>query len=674
MDENKLLNEIKKSAQHITVPQNLHPDNIKNMLIRTRNRGGKLNNCNADKKENILIPTPVQSRKKLHRKWIPAAALIALAAIGFLGGYSYFFSDSEERTASSSDYRADAIENEASGSDTGNAPAEQQEDSIFGVDSYELVYDTLAGIEEENFYRFSASTAGMEEDAVSETATVSGLSGSSDSSYTGFSETNIQEAGVDEADIIKTDGDYIYILKGQTSIQIISAKGVESECIASIQPDNASDSLCEFYVDGDLLSIISNSLETTMRSEDGDDYYYEPVTEGFTKLSTYDISDRKNPVLKDSVKQSGYYTSSRKVGHIIYLFTQYYPDTAYKESYERYIPTVNDDLISAADICIPEHADSRDYLVISAVDTENPGQIIEKKAILSAGSKYYVSQNNIYVYQTDWSGLETQTTFMKFCYKDGKISYRNICSQRGYVKDRFSMNEYQGYLRVVMTSDENVNALYVLNRNMETVGAIQDIAQGETIQSARFLGSIGYFVTYKNMDPLFSVDLSDPENPKLLGSLKITGFSSYLHFYGDHLLLGIGQETDPDTGEYYGIKLSMFDISDPANVTEVSKYVLEDSYDCPPCYNSKALLIDTEKNIFGFALDEKYMIFSYDEKEGFVNQFTYTGADPDMDAYYNTNYNRSCFADHILYLSYGNTLHVYDMEDGYRELTSVSLN
>ena len=103
----------------------------------------------------------------------------------------------------------------------------------------------------------------------------------------------------------------------------------------------------------------------------------------------------------------------------------------------------------------------------------------------------------------------------------------------------------------------------------------------------------GYFVTYKNVDPLFSVDLSDPENPRILGELKVTGFSSYLHFYGEDRLLGIGSETDPDTGASKGIKLSMFDISDPANVTEIAKYVIEDTYSftafttTKPCWQTR---------------------------------------------------------------------------------------
>ena len=152
---------------------------------------------------------------------------------------------------------------------------------------------------------------------------------------------------------------------------------------------------------------------------------------------------------------------------------------------------------------------------------------------------------------------------------------------------------------------------------MQVCGNIGDLAEGEDIRSARFLGDIGYFVTFRNTDPLFSVDLSDPSDPKILGELKITGFSSYLHFYGENKLLGVGNEVDPETGAYTGIKLAMFDVSDPSNVKQLHKFVIKDTYDCPLFYNYKAAMIDTEKNVFGFMCDSSYMVFCYDEEKGF---------------------------------------------------------
>ena len=155
------------------------------------------------------------------------------------------------------------------------------------------------------------------------------------------------------------------------------------------------------------------------------------------------------------------------------------------------------------------------------------------------------------------------------------------------------------------SSGQEKNNLYILEEDLSLAGCIEGMAPGESIYSARFMGDTGYFVTYRNTDPLFSVDLSDPYQPRVIGELKVTGFSEYLHFWGDDQLLGIGYETDPETGRTQGLKLSMFDISDPANMKEVNKYVLEDFSYSPapvsytPLFRSLTFsLIDTVSSVF----------------------------------------------------------------------------
>ena len=216
--------------------------------------------------------------------------------------------------------------------------------------------------------------------------------------------------------------------------------------------------------------------------------------------------------------------------------------------------------------------------------------------------------------------------------------------------------------------------LTVLDDAMQVCGNIGDLAEGEDIRSARFLGDIGYFVTFRNTDPLFSVDLSDPSDPKILGELKITGFSSYLHFYGENKLLGVGNEVDPETGAYTGIKLAMFDVSDPSNVKQLHKFVIKDTYDCPLFYNYKAAMIDTEKNVFGFMCDSSYMVFCYDEEKGFENVFTENLGD----SYYGYSYNglqevRGCFIGDNFYLVGGGQIRIYDMANDYKEVGRLEL-
>lgn len=719
MDENKLLNLIRQSAESVDIPEELTPEQIKQKLSAISNdvpentaseeeseiESGKetieeiSENSTDDSADDFPENPNIISARRIYKKWIAAAAVIAVAVISGLAGYSLRSGSGNEASLMAQNETADeAAESEVSSETVQIARA----DEVFGIDSYETVYDKLKSLEEpeedsvaDGFGGFgfgfgrgknagaTADTA-AEESILAESDADSVSSGPWDESASGYAEyetgeseaadystTNIQEEGVDEADIIKTDGNYIYVLRGN-NIRVLSAKGADTDNVSSIHLQDYSDSIIEFYVDGDCLSVIYAANEVTMVTED--DYYYEPVTDAYTMIDTYDISAPESPVLKGTLKQNGYYNSSRKAGDIIYLFTQYYPDITNKRTPERYIPNINDRMMSTEDICIPEHVRSEDYLVISSIDIRHPDKTVDEKAILSAGSDYYVSRENIYVYQLDWSGFEERTAFMKFHFNNGRIKFKNMAAMKGYINDRFSLNEYKGYLRVVMTTYEPENALYILDENMKVIGTIQNIAQGETIQSARFMGDTGYFVTYRNMDPLFSVDLSDPEHPKLIGSLKVTGFSSYLHFYGDNLLLGIGEETNPDSGMYQGIKMSMFDISDPANVIEADKYVIEEWWTyCPILNDSRALMIDTDRNLFGFAVQNRYLLFSYDTSEGFICQFEYEVPNSQFDPDYNVYETRSCYVGDNLYLAAGDTMHVFDMANGYQELASVEM-
>lgn len=441
----------------------------------------------------------------------------------------------------------------------------------------------------------------------------------------GYSTTNVQELGVDEADIVKTDGNYIYILRQNGSVTIVRADPESMETVASISSaDTAITSVQEMYLDGDTLSIVANRYGTTLRQED-DTYYTSDINQ--TALYTYDISDRSAPVLTGTVVQDGSYRTSRKVDNYIYLFTSYYPDirATYEESI--IVPLVNNSRLDASDFYLPEHPGSPAYLVISSMDISRPGKILDKKALVSGVSNFYVSTENIYIANEDYSGDTTITKLTKFSYKDGIITGIAAGAVKGYLNNSFSMNEYDGYLRVVSTyyndNWEERNALYILDKSLKLTGSIENLAEGETIRSARFFGDTGYFVTFRQTDPLFSVDLSDPSRPRILGELKVSGFSSYLHFYGENLLLGMGYEADETTGEIYGVKLSMFDITDPSDVKELHRVVVPDVTWCPSLDNYKSILIDPEKNLFGFFCGERYLVFSYDEKAGFVSQLVY---------------------------------------------------
>ena len=192
------------------------------------------------------------------------------------------------------------------------------------------------------------------------------------------------------------------------------------------------------------------------------------------------------------------------------------------------------------------------------------------------------------------------------------------------------------------------------------------------IYSARFMGDIGYFVTYRNVDPLFAVDLSDPENPQIIGQLKVTGFSDYLHFYGEDRLLGIGWETNPETGEQTGLKLSMFDISDPENITEIHMLVIEGVDYCPAMNQYKAFLVDPEKNVIGFSTElyddygnttADYMVFSYNSQEGFAQKMK-VGL-PIEEIGYSTWQVRGLYIGDVLYVVTVSEIRAFDMKNGF---------
>ena len=285
--------------------------------------------------------------------------------------------------------------------------------------------------------------------------------------------------------------------------------------------------------------------------------------------------------------------------------------------------------------------------MVTSFSLKDPTKQTDHLAFFGDGSQCYVSENNIYVYDTIYDAKVspvTQTEIRKVSYKNGELDGTGDVVIDGVINDSFSIDEYEGYLRVVTTIRENddtsggvnpllridgasdvssqpadsTNALYVLNKDLKEVGRLENLAEGEQVYSARFMQESCYFVTYKQVDPLFSVDLSDPKKPKVLGELKIPGFSDYLHPYGDGLLLGIGMDVEEDGATVNGVKLSMFDISDPKDVKEVHKTVLEECYSTDVSYNYRAAFVDVEKNLIGFPgyqEQQEYYIYSYDKKK-----------------------------------------------------------
>ena len=534
---------------------------------------------------------------------------------------------------------------------------------------------------------------GMYESASSSDAASAESSNVSDTGA--YSDTNLRENGVGEADIVKTDGKNIYTLC-RSVVTITAIDNGSMEKLASIEQD-AERYVEDIYVQDDKLVLFGTLGRQVGNSEDSEAYdgYYE----NNTYVQVYDISDPSNPKEIGNMEQSGGYNTSRIVDGYVYVLSQFHP---YEDNVTArdlwYIPEVQGKSIEAENIYMPQEADGNEYTIITAFSLDNPSEKTDSKAVFGYSDVCYVSENNIYITSNYYEDSDVSRTLIrKISYTDGKLVGVAQTKIKGMLNDSFSIDEYEGNLRLVTTIDEiysnddimplnetadktekavaenvkdavpGTNSLYVLNDKLEIIGSIHNLAKDETIYSARFMGDTGYFVTYRQVDPLFSVDLSDLENPKILGELKIPGFSEYLHPYGDGKLLGIGMDVSEDGFTTEGVKLSMFNVTDPSNVTEENKYTIEESYGTDVGYNYKGVFVDVQKNLFGFVTYHDgvtYQLYTYDEAEGFKEVMS-----RQLSGYEGS---RGLYIGDVFYLVSGNMIESYSM-NGFEKMDDIVL-
>lgn len=454
------------------------------------------------------------------------------------------------------------------------------------------------------------ASASMEEatnESLSSSDNAGEMSGeqSSDDSY---STTNVMTEGVDESDIVKTDGNYIYMVEsGQISITDISAGEPGDEYLLKPKFEAPSDVIEELFVsDGNLL-LVTNHYDDSKEE---------------TICYSYDIDDPTSPELIGKSRQDGYYKTSRKIESTVYIFSQEYIETPkyrkkkalLEENLTDWVPKVNDKIISSD--CIYIDDETATGTLVASFDVNNPEETIDTKCVMNGYNEIYVSNDAIYFYSRDWNNYRTITDINKMHFDDGMMEAGESTSVSGFLNDSFAINQHNGYLYVLATENDSsveVNTLHVFDKDMEEVGVINEIARDELIYAARFVGDYAYFITYKQTDPLFVADISDPTNPKLLGELEVSGFSEYLHMWDDTHILGIGY----GDGSRDTIKVTMFDVSDPCKPVEEDYINIDDyGYYCEGMYNYKAILADPAKNLIGFAAD-KYYLLNYDENEGF---------------------------------------------------------
>ncbi|MBR3552544.1 MAG: beta-propeller domain-containing protein [Clostridia bacterium] len=506
----------------------------------------------------------------------------------------------------------------------------------------------------------SAAGYGVVYDEAAPTTNAKSVSGATDdlAGARSYSKTNTQVSGVDEADIVKTDGRYLYLSRG-TAVTIVDAETMTE--VWSKKLDNEADRMNSgyenLYVGGDRLILLrhvnvpvaddENEPDEATGTTAADDAAEATTTDApyrryrfhrFRQQSVaelFDITDRSDPKQIGTLTQDGFLQNTRMVGDVLYTVTNYSPQVyAEKDIDDACVPRINGKKISCEDIYIrdPEE-NTTDYLVLTAWDTAKPDSTPSRISLLGRSDQLYCSTDTLYVADTAyiWDDEEghTRTDLYAFSFSGTTLQLAAKGSVPGSVNDQYSMDQSGDTFRITTTNryermDEDgefsrwvaVSSLYVLDRDLKEIGKLEDLANNEAVESTRFFGDTAYVVTFENTDPLFVIDLSDPKHPTVKGEVKLPGFSSYLHPVGNGYLVGIGYGGDDDGADYSTVKLSLFDVSDPAAPKEVDKLVLEDAYSSAQ-YDPKSVIFDEETATLGFPVT--YEVYSQ-------GRYSYLGA------------------------------------------------
>ncbi|MBE6751048.1 MAG: hypothetical protein E7556_00815 [Ruminococcaceae bacterium] len=693
------LNETLKNSENIELPETLSKDNIKDLLKKEVNKLEILEKETENlKKEN----------KSLFKKMIAVAAVFAIVVTSvfiakpwqhFMGGMHSAQKPDNEQNVVVEDYSE--IENLFLGYQKNYQKMQKLNYAIdmfgsIGATKEEAVWDYDA-MPEGSMNTGAVPGGAMDSDALTDDYFELKEYTSSSTTREEHGETNEQVKGVNEADIIKNDGKFLYVVPsqksfweyknfldykykynekleattgvaGEDSIYITSGYDPNEELYKNMTEEDFINKIFivetgkngalteksaiqigkhenekieysevkEIFVDNERLIAIVDCYsyygeEDREESENKSVYRYNNY-KMITCAVSYNISNKEKPVEEWRVYQDGDYLSARKIGNKIVLISNYnvplYFDNIKITDY--CVPEVycgeTACRIPSKDICVMGEVKDSSYVVVSTLDATNHKETFNSTAVLGGGENVYCTQNNLYVtsgrfeetisskdgavaeiFMIDDSALYS-TEILKFDISGDKIEYKTKGKVPGTALNQFSVDEYNGYLRIATTNgsfESANNNLYVLDNEMVIVGMIEGLAKGETIKSVRFMGDTGYVVTFEQTDPLFVIDLKNPEKPEVLGELKIPGFSNYLHPVTENYLLGIGVNGDED-GAKNGMKVSLFDVSDKKNPKEVAKFEVQPQengdnlwgyLDCSAFYDHKAVCWDSKNLI-----------------------------------------------------------------------------
>lgn len=471
-----------------------------------------------------------------------------------------------------------------------------------------------------------------------------------------YSKTNVQVEGVDEGDIVKTDGEFIYKVNNR---EIIIAKAYPAEKMEvvhkiDVTEENVNAQPIEIFVDNNQLIVISHMFYAFHERIQPIGFHDEriaimpPFTQkNYTKVSVYDIRDKKNPIAMKKFEIEGRYLSSRKINTDFYLISNKTLDV-YNVLNQSDEMTLNDYSIQYKDSAISNKYETiqlediryfpkslqTNYLNVVGMDLKSPETPANVSTFLGAGQAIYASDRSLYVALSSYAFSNSpnraitsgrrmiepawmppqqrteETKIYQFALNSGNITFMHEGSVPGHILNQFSMDEWQNHFRIATTLNNFMNPafnrsnnLYVFDDTLKRVGEIENIAPGETIYSVRFMGNRAYMVTFKTVDPLFVIDLKTPEEPKILGQLKIPGFSNYLHPYDENHIIGFGKDATEykDIAIEKGLKIALFDVSDVENPIEKFVEIIGDRGTRSEVLNNhRALLFSKERELLAF--------------------------------------------------------------------------
>lgn len=496
-------------------------------------------------------------------------------------------------------------------------------------------------------------------------------SSSSSSNTKDYSTTNIQVENVDEADIVKTDGDYIYSISEDNVIITDVKDPKQPKVVATIKSED-DDIPEDIILYKDKLVVISTKGNQTQR------YYYNNRMNTVVKI--YNITSREKPVLTKSYEMYEPYYTSRCIDNVLYVISS---GNLRKED-DKIVVGYNEDNMekemSIDKIKYLKDVKTTKQTLISTVDLNNETADIKLDSYLMNISNAYVSENAIYLLNQKYNndskipikllfgfkgvfGLEDYyemyaesgyyTEIYKFDIKEN-VEYKAKTKVKGKTINQYSLDEKDNHLRIALY-DNDGSRVAIFDEDLKQIGISDNVAKGEKMYSSRFIGDKVYFVTYKTIDPLFVMDLSNETKPKVLGKLKIPGYSTYLHPYDENHIIGIGMETKEiinrnsngkvisTTAKVVGMKMALFDVSNVNSPVQISSVVIGDSRTTSAILtNPKALLFSKEKFLIAIPVNnysQDFEVTSSNNYETMINNYTKYSKPYNAEGYFVYNIN-----------------------------------